>query len=180
MTTKFLIQTMLLLLLGQVLLGGLGWLLVGAAPWAGLPVTLFLVWFLYRVGLVCREEMEKAMKRDEPIAPGRLAAFVGAAAQLPGLLLLPYWAPDWILTLWQGAVLPVAVTLGMLWPTGGASAASWLWLAAFFEIALFAWAAAGPQRQAKVYSAAPARPAAGEWAPARRLSQVQRRGRRVK
>jgi hypothetical protein len=180
MSKRFLLQTIRLLFLGQVLLGGLGWLLVGVMPWAGLPVTFLLAWFLYRVGLVFREELKKAVKREEPVAPGRLALFVGLAAQLPGLALLPYWAPWWVLPLWQGAVLPLSATLGMIWPAAGNALGNWIWVAAFAEIALFAWVAAAPERQAKVETAPPVRPAAGEWVAARRHTDVQKRGRRVK
>lgn len=180
MSARFLFQTALLLLIGQVLLGGLGWFLVGVAPWAGLPVTLVLVWFLYRVGRIFREELRKAAAAGKVAAPGRLAFFVGLLAQLPGLALLPYWAPDWILSLWQGAVLPFTATLEGLWPAVGPAAGPWLWVAAPLEIGLFAWVAAGPERPVKAYSAAPAKAAVGEWSAARRLKDVKKKGLRVK
>lgn len=179
MSPKFLLQTVALLFLGQALLGGFGWLLVETAPWAGLPVLFFLVWFIRRTSAVFREEMAAASRRGEPVQPGRLAFFVALAAQVPGLALLPYWAPEWILPLWQGAVLPVVATLGLLWPEGGALALPWLWLAALAEIALFVSTAVAAEKQV-VQSPVPVKPAAGEWAPARRHSAVERRGRRVR
>jgi hypothetical protein len=179
MSTKFLLQTMALLFLGQLLLGWLGWLLVGAAPWAGLPVTLLLVWFLYRLARVFRDEVQQAIRRDEPVQPGRLAVFVALAAQLPSLALLPYWAPEWIVKLWQGAVLPVPATLSMIWAGAGA-AVPWLWVSSALEIALFAWVVTAPEKKVQTYAAPPVKAAAGDWAPARRVSDVQKKGRRVK
>ncbi|MFZ5814731.1 MAG: hypothetical protein ACOY93_05460 [Bacillota bacterium] len=180
MSPKFLLQTMLLLLLGQVLLGGVGWLLVKAAPWAGLPVTLLLLWFIRRVALIFREEAQAALKREAPILPGRLSLFVALGAQLPGLLLLPYWAPESAMLLWQGAVLPVTATLTWIWEPWGDVLRSFLWLAFLPEVALFAWMAGAPQPAKKAPPAAPPKAAPGEWAPARRVADVERKGRRVR
>lgn len=177
MSPKFLLQTAALLFLGQLLLGLLGRLLVGATPWPGLPVTLFLVWFIYRTAIVLREEMGRALKRGEPVQPGRLAFFVALAAQAPGLALLSF---DWALLLWQGAAVPVAGTIGVIWPEMLESVRAWLWLAALAEVALFTWVAGAPERKAPAPSAAPAKARAGEWQPARRVTDVQRRGRRVR
>lgn len=184
MSASFLRQTVLLLLFGQALLGGLGWLLVGISPWAGLPVTLLLVWFIRRIGLIFREEAEKAGRRGMPVQLGRLALFAAVSAQVPGLLLLPYWgAPEWFLHLWQGAVMPVAAAIASFWPDRGDMLLSWLWVAAFLEIALFVWVAAAPARKAapvKDEPAVPVKASPGEWVPARRASDVSRRGRRVR
>ena len=182
MSPRFLLQTVALLFLGQLLLGGLGRMLVETAPWAGLPVTPLLIWFIYRAAVVFREEMAQALKREESIQPGRLAFFVGLAAQLPGLALLPYWAPalDWFYLLWQGAVVPVTATVSWLWPGSADATREWLWLAAFLEVALFAWVAVPREPKAAVAVPPPVRPAAGEWAPARRVTDVKRRGRRVR
>ncbi|MFZ5827962.1 MAG: hypothetical protein ACOY94_26960 [Bacillota bacterium] len=182
MSPRFLLQSAVLLFLGQFLLGGIGRMLTAAAPWAGLPVTLFLIWFILRTAAVFREEMAKAIKGGAAIQPLRLALFVALAAQVPGLVLLPYWAPalDWFYLLWQGAAIPVAATVSWLWPVNADPFREWLWLAAFLQMALFVWGARTPERPEPVSAPTPARPAAGEWAPARRVAEVQRRGRRVR
>lgn len=182
MSPRFLLQTAALLFLGQFLLGAIARMLTGAAPWAGLPVTLFLLWFIARTATVFREEMAAALRREEAIRPRRLALFVALAAQVPGLALLPSWMPalDWFYLIWQGGALPVAATIAWIWPASASAVREWLWLAAFLEIALFVWVATAPERPAPVSTPAPARPAAGEWAPARRVAEVQRRGRRVR
>lgn len=182
MSLKFLLQTAGLLFLGQFLLGGIGRMLTGMAPWAGLPVTLFLLWFITRTAAVFREEMAKALKRGEAIQPRRLALFVALTAQVPGLALLPYWAPalDWFYLLWQGAAVPVAATISWLWKVNPDALREWLWLAVFLEMALFVWAASAPERPAPVSAPPPAKTAAGEWVPVRRAAEVNRRGRRVR
>jgi len=176
MSSRFLLQTTLLLFLGQLLLGGLGMFLALNLPWVGLPVTLFLFWLIYRLAKVFRAEAANALKRSEPVQPGRLAFFVGLGAQLPGLLLLPFWAPTWITGVWQGALMPASALVSERWPAVG----EWLWLAFLLELALFVGVASRPVEVPKVYQAASLKAPAGEWVAARRLADINRRGRRVK
>ncbi len=166
------LQTALLLFLGQILLGGLGWFFSGRFPWVGLPAALVLLWFVWRLGIVFREEAERRTRRYRT----SMAAWTALLSQLPGLLLLHYWAPDWIHSLWQGAFLPISALLERYWPGVGQAVAPWLWASAALIILLFARAAKaeGPPPA----PAAPARP--GEWVPARRLADVQKRGVKVR
>lgn len=180
MSSKFLLQTVLLLCLGQWLLGGLGLLAVGVAPWLGLPLTLLLIWLIRRVAVIFREEAAKADRNGQATAPKRLSFFVALLAQLPGLALLPFWAPATIATLWQGAVLPITASLGLFWPEGAAIAQPWLWLAVILEIGLFVWVATAPEPRHQPQLATPVKPAAGDWAPARRHADLNKRGTRVR
>lgn len=180
MSSKFLIQTMLLLCLGQWLLGGLGWLAVGVTPWLGLPLTLLLIWLIRRLAVIFREEAAKADRNGQATAPKRLSFFVALVAQLPGLALLPFWAPPAFATVWQGAVLPITATLGLLWPEGAALAQPWLWLAVILEMGLFVSVATAPEPRYQPQMTAQVKPEAGDWAPARRHSDLKRRGTRVR
>ncbi len=180
MSPKFILQTMLLLFLAQLLLGGVGLYLADALPWLGLAVTVFLLWLIYRLALVFRAEAAEALKRAVPVSASRLAVFAALGVQLPALLLLPFWAPGWIVTLWQGAMLPVPATLGLLWPQVAAVGEEWIWLAFLLEMGLFTWAAGRPAVEKTVHQAAPLKAPAGEWVAARRLSDINRKGRRVK
>lgn len=169
---KLRLQTAFLLLIGQLLLGALGWFLSGRLPWVGLLATLALLWYAWRLGVVFRDEAERRTRRYRASA----AAWTGFLAQLPGLLLLPYWAPGWIYSLWQGAFLPVPAVLERYWPGMGGRVIPWLWLTAVLVVLLFARPAHKERRQE-----APAqRLAPGEWAPARRFADVQKRGLKVR
>lgn len=180
MSSRFLRQIMLLLFLGQLLLGAIGWALVRLSPWAGLPATLLLLWLVWRLAVIFRDEVSKALRSGAAIAPGRLAFFVALGVQLPGLALLPFWAPRWITAVWQGAVLPAAALLGRLWPAHAETFAVYLWLAAALEIGLFV-ATALPRTPRRIVVATPkvAR-AAGEWAPARRVADVEKKGLKIR
>ncbi|MBP2017098.1 hypothetical protein J2Z79_000472 [Symbiobacterium terraclitae] len=166
------LQTAFLLLVGQVLLGGLGWFLSGRLPWVGLLTTLFLLWFAWRLGLVFRDEAERRTRRYR----ASTAAWTAFLSQAPGLLLLHYWAPDWIHSLWQGAFLPAAALLDRYWPGTGASLVPWLWLTAPLLILLFT----RPARAQQTQEVPVQRRAPGEWVPARRLADVQKRGLKVR
>jgi len=180
MKPRLLGQIMLLLFLGQLLLGAIGWGLVGLSPWAGLPATLLLLWLIWRLAVIFRDEASRALRSGAPILPGRLAFFVALGVQLPGLALLPFWAPSWITAVWQGAALPVAGILGLFLPAHAETFASFVWLAAVLEIALFA-AAALPRRPRRIAVApAAAARAAGEWVPARRAADVEKKGLKIR
>lgn len=166
------LQTAFLLFLGQILLGGLGWVLSGRWPWAGLVPTLVLLWFAWRLGVVFREEADRRTRRYRTAT----AVWTAALSQIPGLLLLPGWAPGWVYSLWQGAFLPAAALLDRYRPGWGAAAAPWLWLSAVLLVLLFsAGGRALPAPPPPPVAAAP-----GEWVPARRLADVQKRGVRVR
>jgi len=166
------LQTAFLLLVGQVLLGGLGWFLSDRLPWAGLLTTLFLLWFVWRFGLVFRDEAERRTRRYRASA----AAWTAFLSQLPGLLLLHYWAPDWVCSLWQGAFLPVAALLDRFWPGVGARVFPWLWLTAPVIMLLFT----RPARPEQTQKVPTQRREPGEWVPARRVADVQKRGVKVR
>lgn len=172
------LQIALLLLLGQVLLGALGWFLANRLPWIGLLVTLFLIWFVWRLGIVFREEAERTA-RGRRTAPST-ALWTAVLAQVPGLLLLPFWAPDWIHSLWQGAFLPVLAVLERFLPGTQAAAGPWLWLSAIVLVALFRWAARPAAANRTPAEVGPAAAAAGDWVPARRLADVQKHGKKVR
>lgn len=166
------LQTALLLFLGQLLLGAPGWFLARRWPWAGLLATLVTLWFVWRLGVVFREEAERHTRRYRTAT----AAQTAALAQLPGLLLLPYWAPEWVYSLWQGAFLPVAALLERYRPGLGQAVVPWLWASAAAIVLLFA----GAGREVPAPAPPPVRAAPGEWVPARRLADVQKRGVRVR
>ncbi|OTA41786.1 MAG: hypothetical protein A6D92_03850 [Symbiobacterium thermophilum] len=166
------LQTAFLLLLGQLLLGGLGWFLAGRWPWIGLIPALVLLWFAWRLGVVFREEAERRTRRYRTAA----AAWTAVMSQIPGLLLLPFWAPDWIYSLWQGTFLPVAALLERYRPGLGQVVVPWLWASAAAIVLLFA----GAGREVPAPAPPPVRAAPGEWVPARRLADVQKRGVRVR
>lgn len=180
MSPRLLGQIMLLLFLGQLLLGATGWALVRLSPWAGLPATILLLWLIWRLAVIFRDEVSRALRRGAPILPGRLAFFVALGVQLPGLALLPYWAPYGITAFWQGAFLPVAGILGLLLPAHAQAIASLLWLAAPLEIALFV-ASALPRKPRRIVIPPARTPrSAGEWAPARRAADVEKKGLKIR
>lgn len=173
---KLLLETSLLLLVGQALLGGLGFG-AGALPWPylGLPITASFIWLVIRTALVMREEMAKARKRGAMIVPWRMALFTGVLWQVPALAVAPSWFPE----VWQGALLPIRGTFGLLWPEAAAATTPWLWVAALGELALFALVAGRstirPALRGAQVNPAQRPVAAGEWVPARRRKDIVRK-----
>lgn len=166
------LQTAFLLFLGQIVLGGAGWFLSGRWPWVGLPAALVLLWFVLRLGIVFRDEAGRRTRRYRTAT----AAWTVLFSQLPGLLVLPDWTPDWTYSLWQGAFLPVPALLERYWPGAGQAITPWLWLSAALIVLLFT-------RAARALPATPppaVRTEPGDWVPAKRLADVQKRGVRVR
>jgi len=172
-------QITLLLLLGQILLGTVGWFLADRFPWAGLLATLFLFWFVWRLGIVYREEAERTARGRRTAIAG-VRAWTAILAQIPGLLLLPFWAPEWIHSVWQGAFLPAVATLNLFLPSVRAAASPWLWLSAIPVVALFTWASRPTAERRSPQEEASRAAAAGDWVPARRLADVQKHGKKVR
>lgn len=181
MKTTFLLQMLLLLVVGQLTTGGAGYLLSQRLPWVGLLITVLYIWFLGRTAKVLRQEALKAVKRRLPVDPLRIAFFVALAAQVPGLLVLPYWAPGWLSLLWQGALLPILAILDGIWPGLLAVVGPWFWLAAVMEVLCFTWVA-GRAEPDPTYQITPVAPPArkSDWVAARRLDQVEKKGLRLK
>jgi hypothetical protein len=170
--TALAFQTALLLALGQLFTGLLGYAADRAGwAWTALPLPLLLAWFIYRTGGVLRTEMEKAQRRKILLVPERFALFVATLWQLPALLTLPLWAPPWASQVWQGWLLPLTGTAGLLWP-GARSLASWLWLAFPLQMALFYGATRPPRRRVPQVERPALKAASGDWAPARRYRDV--------
>lgn len=175
MRPVFLIQTALLLLLGQAVLGAAGFVF-RPWPWLGMMLPFLLFWLVVRVGRVLRDEMARAPERAG-VTPWRTALFVAVLWQLPAGALMLLW-PDLAQAIWQGALLPITGTLGYLWPAMPAAAAPWLWTAGIAELGLFVAAAAEPVRSRVIAPevVASARKAAGQgdWVPARSLAEARK------
>lgn len=176
MSPALLLQMALLLILGQSVLGALGFVSMGV-PWLGLPLTGAMFWIYARIARVLRHDLAQATRKGALIVPERLAFFVAVFAQVPGFALLPYWAPGWATNVWQGALLPVAGTLDLFWPVVLTAVQPWLWVASLLEIVLFTWLVIRPDPATTRYTPPqPARRAvSGEWAPARRRVDRSRR-----
>lgn len=174
---QLLVQTAILLIIGQGVLGGAGFAL-RHLPWLGLPLPFLLFWFIYRTARVLRESMIRAQRRWVPVVPWQAALWVVLLWQLPTLVVLPFWAPDWAAGLWQGAMLPVVGTVDLWVPSFATAVTPWLLLACLVEGAFFVRVAGRssalrlPLRQASPHQPAAA---SGEWAPARRRKDIPRR-----
>lgn len=177
MRQGLLLQTAALLIIGQAIFGLIGYL-TRNLPWAGLLLTVLFVWFVVRTATVVRSELPR---RDS--VKGKSAPFpwslVGAALlwQAPTLVAVPLWMPDWAGQVWQGAVWPIPLTLGLWWAAIPSALASWFWAVAVLEMFLFAWVAGRPEPSLKLKPRAVAQVAAArmvgtdtsQWSPAKRF-----------
>jgi hypothetical protein len=169
-------QTVLFLVLAQVILGAIGYLLPTSVVWLSLPLLLLFIWLIGRVAGIFRQEMALMQKRGASIDPPRLALFLSVVWQLPSLLVLAAFMPTWAMQVWQGALLAVPEALGLFSPTAGATVTRWLGLAAFAEMAFFALIASRPVEK-RSHVGAPVvveRPVAtGEWVSARKSKRTR-------
>jgi len=176
MPKKLLLQTALLLMVAQAALGAVGYGL-SRMPWVGLVITLVWLWFLIRVALVLRGEMDRLLVRRRPVVHGRVALAAAAIWQIPTYLTLPFWAPARFTAIWEGALAP-AVTLSARWAPGLASdPGRWLWAAFAVNVLIFGLVAGRSQAVVKLKPASrpsaasasvPLRQASGDWVAARR------------
>lgn len=171
-----LLQSAVLLILGQLLLGAVGYAVPQGLPWLGLPLGILLFWLILRVGRVLRGFLEEAARKRQPVAPLQMALWATLLWHLPSVLLLPAgtFAPRWVGQVWNGVMLPVQGTAGLLF--GGAETLeSWLWVAVVVEALVFALIVGRPMTgPAAAETAAPRQQvaAAGNWVPARRHKDV--------
>lgn len=170
-----LLQSAVLLILGQLLLGAVGYAVPQGLPWLGLPLGILLFWLILRVGRVLRDYLEAAARKRQPVAPLQMALWATLLWQLPSVILLPAGtiAPNWLGQIWNGVMLPVQGTAGLLF--GGAEAlASWLWVAVVVEALVFAFIVGRPLTGPAVAEPPALKQvaAAGNWAPARRHRDV--------
>lgn len=181
-----LLQSAVLLILGQLLLGAVG---VYAVPsevaWLGLPLWIFLFWLILRVARVLRGEMEKMAMKRQPVAPWQMAVWAVLLWQWPSVILLPEgtFALPMLGQIWNGVMLPVQGTVGLLFgQTAGTALGPWLWVAVVLEALVFGLIVGRPLSTGlpAAKAAADALPkrqvaAAGEWAPARSLNDVRKK-----
>lgn len=179
MSFRYFLQMAALLACSQLAMGLVGYGLYQRFPWPGLLLTLVLVWLIVRTATVLRQEIIRARRNRKHVVPLVTACLVAFLWQLPGLLVLPLWAPQWAWSIWQGAVLPVPAVVGRL--TGADFApAAWVWAAYGVEILLFVvQASRSTDPQVLLRRAEKRRPAVGdvenvEWAPARRYQGPSR------
>jgi len=181
---SLLLQTAVLLMAGQVVLGGIGYLTHERFFWAGLLLLIVYVWYVVRISKVLRNEIANAQTRMVILTPWRVALGTALVWQIPAVAALPYWAPEWATQIWQGVWLPVTAALGQLWSGVPASVNPWLWTALAVEALLVVLVAAPPRRApaAPVAKPAPAlaQAVSGEWSPAKRHHDVVKKGRRLK
>lgn|GEM_PF-1512582 len=182
MSFRYFLQMALLLAGSQLVLGLAGYGTYQRFPWPGLLATLLLTWLIVRIAAVLRQEIIRARRNRKPVVPLAAALLVAFLWQLPGLLVLPLWAPQWAWSIWQGAALPLQAVVSRL--TGADLApATWVWAAYGVEILLFAvLASRSTDPRAQVHRARKSRRTAGsiedvEWAPARRYQGPSRASR---
>lgn len=179
---RFFLQMALLLASSQIILGLVGYGLALRFPWVGLLATLLLLWLIVRTASVLRYEIDRARRNRKPVVPAATALVVAFLWQLPGLLVLPLWAPRWAWAVWQGAVLPLPAVVGRLAGTAQ-SAEPWVWGAYVVEILLFVGLASRSLQVRSVRRRGGVQgPSAGNtenvaWAPARRYSGPDRSNR---
>lgn len=166
MASRFLLETLLLLVTAQGILGAVGYL-IRDWFWLGLPLLPALVWLVIRVAAVFRDELNRAQKKGADIDPVRLTVFMALLWQMPALVGAPLWAPAWATGIWQGAVSPVTALLGL-------EDSPWLWLGTVIQAALFVWAVLRPQpkREQRLVPSDMYSKVSGEWAVARRAEDV--------
>ncbi|MGE5675263.1 MAG: hypothetical protein ACM3XM_15545 [Mycobacterium leprae] len=162
-------QIAVLLIIGQALLGALGYF-TRSLPYLSLVYTLVFIWLVVRAARAVRP----APKEKGLGTAGAVAA--AALWQLPAIALLPFWMPELGTQLWQGALYPWVGLVADRWV--GAGLQGWLWLAAVPEFLLFVLAAA-PAKTRPVQSPAPVVAASQltpeqkeNWAAARRHQDV--------
>lgn len=143
MTPRLLVQTALFLIVIQWVLGAMGYLLDGWPP-VGLPLTIALAWLISRTAVVLRDEILWVRRKRRHVVPLAVAGFVVAFWQIPALIAVPLWAPHWLAPVWQGAMLPVLRTVGLVFPDMVGPATPWLWFNGFWQAALFMWTASRP------------------------------------
>ena len=181
---KVLLQSAVLLILGQLILGAVGYVCT-EIPWLGLPLGMLLFWLIVRLARVLRREMETLARQSGGIVPWKMALWATLLWQWPSVILLPSgtFAPQWMGQVWNGVMVPVQGTVAMFSEGAGAALAPWLWLAVVVEALAFALvvaqplAARTPVADRKGAEAAAQRmvAAGGDWAPARRHKEVTRR-----
>lgn len=182
-------QSAVLLILGQVVLGALGFAVPDRYPWLGLPLLLLFMWLIVRTARVVRQELEGAAKKRQTVVPWRVALSTALIWQVPALIgwAVLAWLPDWVPAVWHGTALPAIDSLDRWIPALGLGATSWVTVAvAVLEAVLFGFIAGRPlapvvtpkaaQEQAHATVAAAA---SGEWAPARRHKDAMKRHRNL-
>ena len=104
-----LLEAAVLLILGQLVLGAVGWVVPQAYPWLGLPLGVLLFWLILRVARVLREFLDEAARKRQPVAPLAMALWATLLWQLPSVVLLPSgtFTPVWMGQIWNGVMLPV-------------------------------------------------------------------------
>jgi hypothetical protein len=180
-----LLQSAVLLILGQLLLGAVGHVVPLELAWLGLPLWILLFWLILRVARVLRGEMEKLAMQRQPVMPWRMAVWAVLLWQWPSVILLPEgtFAPAVLGEVWNGVMLPVQGTMGLLFgEAAGTSLGPWLWVAVVLEALVFGLivgrpVATGLPVAKAAADALPKRPvaAAGDWAPARSLNDVRKK-----
>lgn len=187
---KMLIQTALLLMFGQVLLGAVGYAAVSAGlPWAGLPLLLLYGWLILRTARVLHTALQDQVRENRtPLEAWRYSLLTLLVWQVPGVLVLALHnrLPDWLPRLWHGLNFPMAGTVSWLVPGLLTDMLYWHVGVIGFAAGLFMAVAGRPLDLPMAPKPVAARPslataAGGEWAPARRAKDVAtRRGRRIK
>lgn len=179
-----LLQSAVLLILGQLLLGAVGYVVPMGLAWLGLPLWILLFWLILRVARVLRGEMEKLAMQRQPVVPWRMAVWAVLLWQWPSVILLPEGslAPEVLGRVWNGVMLPVQGTVGLIFGrAAGTALEPWLWVAVVLEALVFGLIVGRPVSTglpaAKAADALPKRQvaAAGDWAPARRLNDVRKK-----
>jgi len=174
-----LLQSAVLLILGQVLLGAVGYAVSAWLPWLGLPLSVLLFWLIVRTARVLRGELEEAARKRQAVVPWQMAAWAALMWQWPSVVFLPSgtFAPEWLGRVWNGVMLPVQGTFGT-------ALGPWLWVAVVVETLAFVAIVGRPLTLAmalvvsKPVEQPPAQrevAAAAEWAPARRHKDAIRR-----
>lgn len=180
-----LLQSAVLLILGQVLLGAVGYAVPSDVAWLGLPLWALLFWLILRVARVLRAETERLAMQRHPVTPWRMAVWAVLLWQWPSVILLPEGTPAPVILgqLWNGVMLPVQGTVGLLFGEAtGTALGPWLWVAVLLEALVFGLIVGRPVSTGLPVArgTADSHPrhqvaAAGEWAPARRLNDVRKK-----
>lgn len=185
-----LIQSALLLVIGQVVLGAAGYAAVSAGlPWAGLPLILLYGWLIMRTARVLHSAMQEQVRETRvPTEAWRQSLMPLLIWQVPGVLvlMLARFLPDWVPLVWHGLTPPLAAAGDRLFSGLTSDMLYWYGGVIGFSAGLF-MAVAGRSldlpavpKPSAIQGALPTA-AGADWAPARRAKDVAvRRGRRIK
>lgn len=171
MSWKIMIQTAVLLAGGQSLLGSAAWFL-RQRPVFGLALAVVQIFFIIRTAGMLRHELAKAERRSDRVVRFDVALLVAMMWQIPTVLGVPIWSPDWASQVWFGSLLTVPWSLGILQPGDVYMAAPYLGLLFLVEMIVFIGVATWSNRVATVKAPPSPRRPSGNVAVVRRFEDA--------